>query len=86
MPLPIIIEESMTQMQNTSGTCPTGIPLEAVPVIQQTVVTAILQWEIIFFLTGVVIAFVFSYLYFRIWYWAEGIDPIRDSEEAEEDE
>jgi hypothetical protein len=54
------------------GVCPTGIPLEAIGAIQDSIITQVIAWELTFLVLGVIIGVGFSYLYFRIWYSAQG--------------
>jgi hypothetical protein len=50
------------------------IPINSIPAIQTAIINAGVQAEIVFFIIGLILAFAFSYLYFRLWKKAKGID------------
>lgn len=78
-----VIQIGKPAIENASaGACPTGIPLEAIPVIQDIIIDQVVKWEILFMVVGTVIGLGASYLYFRIWYAEKGIASLLEDEDT----
>ena len=80
----IYLDRVNASLSNASAACPNGIPLEAYPVIQKTVLDAVITWELIFMLIGFAMGLLIAYLYFRIWYSANNLRELFKVDNAAE--